>query len=375
MSSKALCKASSNVVNKNTVLRRSANYQKPIFNHEYIQSLGNSYGDESYGNRHDELKREVKMMFDEVLNPLDQIELIDVLQRLGLAYHFEDQIQETLESLYNNISKGAKNIWNRDNLYATALAFRLLRQHRYHVSSDCFSSFQNNMGNFKETIPEDIEGLLSLYEASYLSIEGEKLLDEAKYFTSKHLKKFIENEDNDISLVKRISQSLEIPLHWRIPKLEARWFIDVYSESSKMNPLLLEHAKLEFNKVQAIYQEDLKHASRWWKSVGLGEKFTFARSRLVESFRWNVGVASEPHLRYFRRMSAALYQLITMVDDVYDLYGTIEELGLFTNAMERWDTDALENLPDYMKMCFLAMYNYVNEIASKGERIQHYSIS
>ncbi|KAI4347937.1 hypothetical protein L6164_008709 [Bauhinia variegata] len=164
-------------------------------------------------------------------------------------------------------------------------------------------------------------------------------------------------------MVKKISHSLEIPLHWRLPILEARWFMDIYSKSSKMNPLLLELAKLDFNKVQAIYRDDLKLASRWWSNIGLGEKFSFARSRLVESFLWNVGVASEPHLRYFRRMSAALYQLITMVDDVYDVYGTIEELELFTNAVERWDTDALENLPDYMKMSFLAVYNYVNEIA------------
>ncbi|KAI4347939.1 hypothetical protein L6164_008711 [Bauhinia variegata] len=191
------------------------------------------------------------------------------------------------------------------------------------------------MGNFKATNIENIEGLLSLYEASYLSIEGETLLDEAKCFTSKHLKEFVKNEGCDASMVKKMSHSLEIPLHWRLPILEARWFMDIYSKSSKMNPLLLELAKLDFNKVQAIYQDDLKLASRCWSNIGLGEKFSFARSRLVESFLWNVGVASEPHLRYFRRMSAALYQLITMVDDVYDVYGTIEELELFRNAMER----------------------------------------
>ncbi|KAI4347956.1 hypothetical protein L6164_008725 [Bauhinia variegata] len=361
-SNKTLCMASTNVLN-DAIVRRSANYQKPVWNDDYIQSLSNAYVDKSLEKRHDELKREVRMMFDKVMNPLDQLELIDILQGLGLAYHFEDQIKRTSESLYYNINNGAENIWCCDNLYATALAFRLLRQHRYHVSSDCFKNFQDNMGNFKATNIENIEGLLSLYEASYLSIEGETLLDEAKCFASKHLKEFVKNEGCDASMVKKIIHSLEIPLHWRLPILEARWFMDIYSKSSKMNPLLLELAKLNFNKVQAIYQDDLKLASRWWSNIGLGEKFSFARSRLVESFLWNVGVASEPHLRYFRRMSAALYQLITMVDDVYDVYGTIEELEHFTNAMERWDTNALENLPNYMKMCFLAAYNYVNEIA------------
>ncbi|KAI4347973.1 hypothetical protein L6164_008741 [Bauhinia variegata] len=337
-SNKTLCMASTNVLN-DAIVRRSAKNQKPVWNDDYIQSLSNAYVDKSLEKRHDELKREVRMMFDKVLNTLDQLELIDILQRLGLAYHFEDQIKRSLESLYDNINNGAENIWY------------------------CFKNFQDNMGNFKATTIENIEGLLSLYEASYLSIEGETLLDEAKCFTSKHLKEFVKNEGCDTSMVKKIGHSLEIPLHWRLPILEARWFMDIYSKSSKMNSLLLELSKLDFNKVQAIYHDDLKLASRWWSNIGLGEKFSFARSRLVESFLWNVGVASEPHLRYFRRMSAALYQLITMIDDVYDVYGTIEELELFTNAMERWDTDALENLPNYMKMCFLAAYNYVNEIA------------
>ncbi|KAI4347911.1 hypothetical protein L6164_008686 [Bauhinia variegata] len=252
------------------------------------------------------------MMFDKVVNPLDQLELIDVLQRLGLGYRFEDQIKGTLESLYNNFNNGGEDLWNCDNLYATSLAFRLLRQHRYHVSSDWFNIFQDSMGNFKASIMKDIEGLLSLYEASYLSIEGETLLDEAKYFASKHLKEFFKNEEKDISLVKGVSHSLVIPLHWRIPKLEARWFMEVYERSSKVNPLLLELAKLDFNIVQATYQQDLKLASSWWRRIALGEKFTFARSRLMESFLWNIGLGSEPQFSYFRRMSTAIFQLITV---------------------------------------------------------------
>ncbi|KAI4347936.1 hypothetical protein L6164_008708 [Bauhinia variegata] len=164
-SNKTLCMASINVVD-DAIVRRSENYQKPVWNDDYIQSLSNAYEDESLEKRHDELKRKVSMMFDKVLNPLDQLELIDILKRLGLAYHFEDQIKRTLESLYNNINNEAENIWCCDNLYATALAFRLLRENKYHVSSGCFSNFQDKKGNFKANILDDIEGLLSLYEAS-----------------------------------------------------------------------------------------------------------------------------------------------------------------------------------------------------------------
>lgn len=61
----------------------------------------------------------------------------------------------------------------------------------------------------------------------------------------------------------------------------------------------------------------------------------FARDRLVESFLWTVGIGFEPQLSYYRRMSTKVNALITIIDDVYDVYGTLDELQLFTNAVER----------------------------------------
>lgn len=62
-------------------------------------------------------------------------------------------------------------------------------------------------------------------------------------------------------------------------------------------------------------------------------------------------------------MITKLNALITSIDDVYDVYGTLDELERFTDAVERWDLNAIEQLPDYMKICFLALYNSINEIA------------
>ncbi|URE19750.1 Myrcene synthase, chloroplastic [Musa troglodytarum] len=50
-----------------------------------------------------------------------------------------------------------------------------------------------------------------------------------------------------------------------------------------------------------------------------------------------------------------------MLDDVYDIYGTLNELELFIEAIERWDANAIDKLPDYMKLCFLAIFNAANE--------------
>ena len=78
------------------------------------------------------LKEHVRMMLHKVVDPLEQIELIDILQRLGLSHHFEGEMKRILEGLYNNDQSG--DTWRKENLYATTLKFRLLRQHGYNIS-------------------------------------------------------------------------------------------------------------------------------------------------------------------------------------------------------------------------------------------------
>ena len=117
------------------------------------------------------------------------------------------------------------------------------------------------MGGFKACLSEDIQGILCLYEASYLSIEGESILEEARVFAKKHLEACLQqNIDENLAIL--VSHALELPLHWRMLRLEARWFIDACERRQDMNPILLEFAKLDYNMVQAKHQEDLKYASR-----------------------------------------------------------------------------------------------------------------
>ncbi|KAF6153559.1 hypothetical protein GIB67_027426 [Kingdonia uniflora] len=149
-----------------------------------------------------------------------------------------------------------------------------------------------------------------------------------------------------------------------MPRLETRWFIDVYKKKEDMNNQLLEFAKLDFNMVQATLQEDVKYASKWWKKLGLGEiTMSFARDRLVENFLWTIGIIYEPQFAYCRRQIAQINCLLTTIDDAYNVYGSFEELKHFTYAVERWDIKAVEKLPHCMKICFLALYNNTNQMA------------
>lgn len=127
--------------------------------------------------------------------------------------------------------------------------------------TDIFIRFKDENGNLKKSEHADVEGLLSLYEASFHSFEDENILDELKDFASKFLKDYL-NEGKGDYTSDLINHALDFPLHWRVPKFEARWFINVYQKKENMIPDLLQFAKLDFNISQAIYREELKESSR-----------------------------------------------------------------------------------------------------------------
>lgn len=81
-----------------------------------------------------EVKEEVRSMFAAAEKSSERLRLIDSIQRLGLSYHFEDEINEILE----HIQKSSKVDDEEEDLYIIALRFRLLRQHRYYVSCGMF---------------------------------------------------------------------------------------------------------------------------------------------------------------------------------------------------------------------------------------------
>ena len=72
--------------------------------------------------------------------------------------------------------------------------------------------------------------------------------------------------------------------------------------------------------------------------MGLANKLSFTRDRLMECYFWTIGMAFEPQLSNFRKGLTKVAALVTTIDDVYDVYdvyGTLDELELFTDAVER----------------------------------------
>ena len=90
---------------------------------------------------HEQLKEEVrKMLVETPDNSCKKLELIDAIQRLGVAYHFESEIEASVRSMfaaYNDHGADEEQFMQEDGrneLHTVALAFRLLRHHGHYVS-------------------------------------------------------------------------------------------------------------------------------------------------------------------------------------------------------------------------------------------------
>ncbi|URD95203.1 Myrcene synthase, chloroplastic [Musa troglodytarum] len=326
---------------------------------------------EDIARRMGKLTEDVKQLIYMKKGIEDQLQLIDHLQQLGVAYHFKEDIKDALGTIYGSMEQ--VNMLLKDNLHATALMFRLLREHGFAVSEGVFNRFMDEKGNLKASLRHQTEGLVSLYEASYLAKEGEHLLEEATNFTTKQLKSLMEGS-LEPHLRKHVAHALELPLNWRMPRLQTRWFIEACQREAKMNPVLLELAKLDFNRVQLIYQRELREVSSKIQHKLLAIDQMVEQSwpgAEASAFRGQVG--GELFLDCWLGFRATVCKiqeaqtkancLITTIDDVYDVYGTMDELELFTDAVDRWDVNAMDRFPEYMKICFLALFNTTNDIA------------
>ncbi|KAG6434589.1 hypothetical protein SASPL_106227 [Salvia splendens] len=245
--------------------RRSGNYQPSRWDFSYIQSLNTPYHkEEKHLSRREELIEQVKMILqDGKMEHVKQLELIDDLKYLGLSYFFQDEIKEILGFIHSHHKCFQSNeACDQRGLYFTSLGFRVLRQHGFDVSQEVFDCFMNEKGSdFKASLSQDTKGILQLYEASFLLREGEESLELARVFSTKYLQNKLDEGVND-NLSSWIKHSLDLPLHWRIHRLEARWFLDAYARRPDKNPLIYELAVLDFKIMQAIYQQELKDISR-----------------------------------------------------------------------------------------------------------------
>ncbi|KAF9587359.1 hypothetical protein IFM89_001459 [Coptis chinensis] len=155
--------------------------------------------------------------------------------------------------------------------------------------SDVFNKFKDEKGEFRADSTKDVQGMLNLYEACYLSFNGEDIMDEALFFTTNHLASIVTRLS--APLASQVKHALETPLQKGFKRLESRNQISIYEKDESHNESLLTLAKLDYNMVQLIHKKEITEVKRWWQDLDLKSKVPFEiRDRVVEG--------QTPHMMY-----------------------------------------------------------------------------
>jgi hypothetical protein len=118
----------------------------------------------------------------------------------------------------------------------------------------------DNKENFNESLINDAQGMLSLYEAAHLRVHGEDILDEALVFTTTHLVSVASHLSPP--LATQVSHALKQPIRQGLPRLEARHYFSIYQQDDSHNKVLLTFAKLDFNQLQKLHQKEVSEIAR-----------------------------------------------------------------------------------------------------------------
>jgi hypothetical protein len=97
----------------------------------------------------------------------------------------------------------------------------------------------------------------------------------------------------------------------------------------------------------------------------------------VECFFGAACIAPEPRLAACREVLAKIGSLLVHLDDVYDVYGTLDELKAFTDAIGRWDNAFAEGaaaLPESMKAMYAAIWTTSTSAADRVMKDKGYDV-
>ncbi|KAL7130567.1 hypothetical protein ABFS83_13G142500 [Erythranthe nasuta] len=306
--------------------------------------------------------------------PLDiysRLSTVDSLERLGICRYFRDKIQTVLDEMYRCWVQGDEEIFM--DASTCALAFRLLRMNGCNVTSDRVTSILEER---LSSNTKDVHAILELYRASELIIspdEGD--LDGQKSRLKHLLEQKISggrNVDREVNCV------LQYPFYSTLDRISKRRNIEnynldntriaktSYSSPNFGNKDFLSLSVEDFNKCQAMHRQELKHLEIWVVENKLDE-LKFARSKSAYCYFSAAATFFEPELSDARMSWAKNGVLTTLVDDFFDVGGSVEELKNLIHLVEVWDADvSAECCSQNVRIIFSALKTTICEIGDKG---------
>ncbi|PWA90236.1 Epi-cedrol synthase [Artemisia annua] len=343
------------------IIRPIANFPRDIWGDQFLEL---DQQEEQHGVKQEQ---EVKYLIEDVRKEIftslsipthhtELLKLVDAIQRLGITYYFEDEINQVLQ-------------------LNTSMIHMVINGRVLILPFDIFSKYKDEEGDFKESLKDDVHGLLELYEATYMSMPGESILDDALAFTRTCLTA-IANDPllRETTVSMRIQEALEQPLNKRLPRIEALRYIPFYQQQAYHNESLLKLAKLGFSLLQSLHKKELSQISKWWKSFDVPSNLPYARNRPVECYFWALAVYFEPQYSVSRVFLARFFFIQTLLDDTYEsmmLMGLIKSLRAL---LKQFKVTCLNELPENMKLIYqilMKLFEEMDEILLREGKAHH----
>ncbi|KAL6848539.1 hypothetical protein ACP4OV_021833 [Aristida adscensionis] len=285
---------------------------------------------------------------------------VDNLRRLCIDHYFEEEIESAMDA--------CMHLLHSDNLLDATLAFRLMRESGHDLSADdILRRFTNGYGEFSLSLSKDIIGVLSLHDISHLNMGEEALLYKAKEFSCKHLacgmRSYLEP-----GLARYVRQSLDHPYHLSLMQYKATHHLSYLQSLPNRNIAMEELAISEFQLNKLMHQKEMQEIKRWWMDLGLAGEIPMARDQVLKWYMWSMTILQGSSFSRYRVEITKIISFVYFVDDIFDIVGTIEELSLFTHAINKWDIAAADSLPSCMRSCYKALYTVTNEIADMAQK-------
>ncbi|KOM53883.1 hypothetical protein LR48_Vigan09g254200 [Vigna angularis] len=315
--------------------------------------------------------KEVKHAFQKLVSEdsMESFHVIDIIQRLGIEHHFEEEIEAVLRKQHSVFSSHLNDFANGDKLYELALQFRLLRQRGHHVAADVFDSLKSNKREFRAKYGEDVKSLIALHEATQLSIEGEDSLDDAGYLSRQLLHAWLKRHREHHEAIY-VASTLEDPLHYGLSRFrDTGVVLSDYYKTKKEWTCLEELAEINSCIVRMMNQNEIVQVYKWWNDLGMVKEEKFAKYQPLKWYIWPMACFTDPSFSDQRIELTKSISLIYIIDDIFDVHGTLDQLTLFRDAVNRWELADTEQLPDFMKMCLNVLFDMTNDFAEKWVRL------
>ncbi|CAN6381814.1 unnamed protein product [Urochloa humidicola] len=253
--------------------------------------------------------------------PVDLFErlwVVDRLERLGISRYFTSEIKECMEYVYRQ--------WNQEGLPATrdnpvkdsddtAMGFRLLRLHGYHVTPGVFQHFEKD-GEFycyRGESNKSVTSMFSLYRASQVAFPGEDELQRAEIYCHEFLHdRLASHKLKDKWVIPKdlpgeVRYALDFPWKASLPRIETMMYLEQYGGSADVwigkvlyrmhlvnNDLLLEAAKADFRNFQRLCQLEWHGIKKWYNKRKL-ETYGVSPKRVLQAYFLAAACIFEPN--------------------------------------------------------------------------------